>query len=120
MCEFCDGTSGGVRVPPGYRHKPLVRSSWGPKPWPAPTSLLNETIPRTATYVAYPSNGIAWSYHNSFSIQFLDENPDVPAFNVSRDPQYSVIKTCYTDMADGELEIGSFSPDSVACALFEI
>jgi hypothetical protein len=70
--------------------------------------------------VAYPSNGIACVYCNGFFIQFLVENPDAPTFAVSHGQQYSVIKTYYADVADGELEIGSFSPDSGACALFEI
>lgn len=70
--------------------------------------------------MAYPSNGIACVYCNSFFIQFLVENPDVPTFAVSHDQQYSVIKTSYADVTDGELEIGLFSPDSHAYAIFEI
>jgi hypothetical protein len=47
-------------------------------------------------------------------MQFWSKMPMPWTFAVSHDQQYSVIKTCCAVVADDELEIGSFSPDSVA------
>lgn len=98
-------------------HKPFVRNSREPNPWASPISFPNETIPRRATWVAYPSNGIACVCCASFFMQFWSKMPMPWTFAVSHDQQYSAVKTCCAVVADDELEIRSFSPDSVAYGL---